>query len=126
MTRQDLLRLHFFSAASSAVVAHYPGCLLKVRGEPEKILGEQASDVLILIGKDDYWTPAADCLKYVEAQSGFPHAPTIKVHPGALHSFDSSLSPKFYGDHWLGRNDQAAEDSYVMTKAFFDARLKSK
>ena len=24
-----------------AVVAYYPGCLLKVRGEPEKILGER-------------------------------------------------------------------------------------
>jgi len=29
-------------------------------------------------------------------------------------------------DHLNGRNDEAAADSYVMTKAFFDARLKSK
>jgi dienelactone hydrolase len=54
-----------------AMVAYYPGCLLKVRGEPEKVLGEPASDVLILIGKNDDWALASDCLKYVEAQSGF-------------------------------------------------------
>ncbi len=57
---------------------------------PERILGEPASDLLILIGKDDTWTPAPDCLKYVELQSGFPHAPTIKVYPGALHTFDAA------------------------------------
>jgi len=28
-------------------------------------------------------------------------------------------------DHLNGRNDEAAADSYVMTKAFFDARIKS-
>jgi dienelactone hydrolase len=107
------------------MVAFYPPCLRKP-GWNAEVLGEPASDLLILIGKDDDWTPAADCLKYVELQSGFPHAPTIKVYPGALHAFDSHLIPRFYGDHLQGRNDPAAADSYVMTKAFFDARLKSK
>jgi dienelactone hydrolase len=108
-----------------AVVAYYPGCLRKVRGEPEKILGEPASDVLILIGTDDDWTPAPDCLKYVELQSGFPHAPTIKVYPGAVHAFD--LAFHLYYDqqgHMIGAHPEARADSYVMTKAFFDARLK--
>jgi dienelactone hydrolase len=112
-----------------AVVAYYPGCLRKVRGEPEKILGEPASDVLILIGTDDDWTPAADCLKYVELQSGFPHAPapTIKVYPGALHSFDLAGLPMLSSSgHMIGRNPEAAADSFVMTKAFLDARLKVK
>jgi dienelactone hydrolase len=109
-----------------AVVAYYPGCLRKP-GWTGDTLGEPASDLLILIGKNDDWVSAAECLKYVEAQSGFPHAPTIKVYPGAVHAFDS---PYRVGTdqqgHMQGRNDQAAEDSYVMTKAFFDARLKSK
>jgi len=110
-----------------AAVAYYPGCLLKVPGEPEKILGELASDVLILIGKDDDWAPAPDCLKYVELQSGFPHAVTIKVYPGAVHAFDSGGLPRPNNlGHMVGGNDEAAKDSYVMTKAFFDARLKSK
>jgi dienelactone hydrolase len=110
-----------------AVVAYYPGCLLKVRGEPEKVLGEPASDVLILIGENDDWTPAPDCLKYVELQSGFPHAPTIKVYPGAVHSFDAAF--RVYLDlegHMEGGHPEARADSYVMTNAFFDARLKSK
>ena len=110
-----------------AVVAYYPGCLLKVRGEPEKILGEPASDVLILIGENDDWTLAPDCLKYVELQSGFPHAPTIKVYPGAVHIFDAAF--RVYLDqegHMQGAHPEARADSYVMTKDFFDARLKSK
>ena len=107
------------------MVAYY---LLGLRkpGWNAEVLGEPGSDLLILIGKDDDWTLAADCLKYVELQSGFPHAPTIKVYPGALHAFNSAPYSKFYGDHLQGRNDPAAADSYVMTKAFFDARLKSK
>jgi dienelactone hydrolase len=110
-----------------AVVAYYPGCLLKMRGEPERILGEPASDVLILIGKDDTWTPAPDCLKYVELQSGFPHAPTIKVYPNAPHIFDAAF--RAYLDlegHLQGAHPEARADSYVMAKAFLDARLKAK
>jgi dienelactone hydrolase len=110
-----------------AVVAYYPGCLLKKPGELEKILGEPASDVLILIGKNDEWTPAADCLKYVELQSGFPHAPTIKVYPGAVHVFDIHF--QVYVDqegHSVGANPEARADSHVMAKPFLDARLKSK
>jgi dienelactone hydrolase len=102
-----------------ALVAFYPGCRAGVIGEP-------ASDLLILIGKDDTWTPASLCLKYLEEQSGFAHAPTIKVYPGAVHAFDSPFPPFFYMDHLNGRNDEVATDSYVVTKAFFDARLKSK
>ena len=110
-----------------AVVAYYPGCLLKVRGEPEKILGEPASDVLILIGENDDWTLAPDCLKYVELQSGFPHAPTIKVYPGAVHAFDAAYRVGLdeHG-HLQGAHPEARADSYVMTKTFLDARLKSK
>jgi dienelactone hydrolase len=108
-----------------AVVAYYPGCLLKVRGEPEKILGEPASDVLILIGKDDDWTPAPDCLKYVELQSGFPHAPTIKVYPGAVHSFDTAYGLFLDREgHSQGTHPKARADSFAMTSAFLDARLK--
>jgi dienelactone hydrolase len=110
-----------------AVVAYYPGCLLKVPGQPEKILGEPASDVLILIGKDDDSTPAADCLKYVELQSAFSRVPTIKVYPGATHLFDATF--RVYLDthgHLLGEHPVAKADSLVMTKDFLDARLKVK
>jgi len=102
-----------------ALVAFYPLCR-------DKVPGELASDLLILIGNNDNWAPASDCLKYLEGQSGFPRVPTIKVYPGALHAFDSPFSPTFYLDRLTGRNDEAATDSYAVTKAYFDARLKSK
>ena len=90
--------------------------------------GEPASDALILIGENDDWTPASDCLKYVELQSGFPHhAPTIRVYPGAAHSFDAAF--RVYVDqegHMQGAHPEARADSYVLAKAFLDARLKSK
>ena len=103
-----------------AVVAYYPGCLLKVRGEPEKILGEPASDVLILIGDNDGWTPAPDCLKYVELQSGFPHAPTIKVYPGAVHSFDAAFrlfldqEGHLQGEHPRGKGRLLRDDEGLL------------
>jgi len=77
--------------------------------------------------KDDDWTPAADCLKYVELQSAFPHAPTIKVYPGAVHVFDSHF--QVYVDqegHPVGAHPEARADSFATAKAFLDARLKSK
>ena len=98
-----------------------------MRGEPEKILAEPASDVLILIGDNDDWTPASDCLKYVELQSGFPRAPTIKVYPNAVHLFDGGFQVYVdQGGHAVGAHPEARADSYVMAKAFLDARLKSK
>ena len=81
----------------------------------------------ILIGDNDDWTPAPDCLKYVELQSGFPRAPTIKVYPGAVHSFDATF--RVYVDqegHMQGVHPEARADSFVMTKAFLDTRLKVK
>jgi dienelactone hydrolase len=109
-----------------AMVAFYPPCLRKT-GWNAEVLGEPANDLLILIGKDDTWTPAPDCLKYVEAQSGFPHAPTIKVYPGAVHAFDAAYRVGLdeHG-HLQGANPEARADSYLMTKAFLDARLKVK
>jgi dienelactone hydrolase len=113
-----------------ALVAYYPQCSRgkSVGGPPRmRVLGEPASDLLILIGKDDDQTPASDCQDYLKDQSGFPHAGTIKVYPGALHALDTGGLPQATREgHMIGSNAAAAEDSYVMTKAFFDARLKSK
>jgi hypothetical protein len=44
---------------------------------------------------------------------------------GAVQAFDSPFSPFFYMGHLNGSNDEAATDSYVVTKAYFDARIKS-
>jgi dienelactone hydrolase len=102
-------------------VAYYPGCSGKA------LVGPYVTDVLILIGKDDTWTPADLCIKTVAARAKDPHPPAIKVYPGALHSFDLGGLPTLSSSgHMIGGNPEAAADSYVMTKAFLDARLKMK
>jgi dienelactone hydrolase len=85
------------------------------------------TDVLILIGKNDTWTPADLCLKTVAARAKDPRPPAIKVYPGAVHSFDlGSLPVVTSSGHMVGGNPEAAADSFAMTKAFLDARLKVK
>jgi dienelactone hydrolase len=91
------------------------------------LAGPYVTDVLILIGKDDTWTPADLCLGTVAARAKDPHPPAIKVYPGALHSFDIGGLPMLSSSgHMIGGNAEAAADSFAMTKAFLDARLKSK
>jgi dienelactone hydrolase len=104
-----------------AAVAYYPWCSAGTITLP------YATDVLVLIGKDDTWTPADRCLKSVAARAGQAHPMTIKVYPGALHSFDLGTLPTLTSSgHMIGGNPEAAADSFAMTKAFLDARLKAK
>jgi dienelactone hydrolase len=104
-----------------AGVAYYPGC------SGRAIVGPYVTDVLILTGKNDTWTPADLCLKTVAARTNDTRPPTIKVYPGALHSFDLGTLPTLTSSgHMIGGNPEAAADSFVMTKAFLDARLKAK
>ncbi|HTB35509.1 MAG TPA: dienelactone hydrolase family protein [Reyranella sp.] len=103
-----------------AAVAYYPGC------NPNPPWRVAATDVLILIGKDDDWTLAANCEKQVIGKKDFPHPPRIKVYPGAIHGFDMGGLPRWTGDHMVGGNAGAAADSFAMTKAFLDDHLKGK
>jgi dienelactone hydrolase len=104
-----------------AGVAYYPTC------SGEALVGPYVTDVLILIGKNDTWTPADLCLKTVAARAKDPRPPAIKVYPGAVHSFDLGGLPVVTSSgHMVGGNAEAAADSFVMTKAFLDARLKVK
>ena len=103
-----------------AVVAYYPGCLTP------KNQAAFATDVLVLIGKDDDWSSADRCLKMVAAMAGTPHAPAIKVYPGAVHAFDTGGLPRFYADHYIGGNPEAAADSFAMTQDFLANHLKPK
>jgi dienelactone hydrolase len=104
-----------------AAVAYYPWCSAGAITLPF------ATDVLILIGKDDTWTPADRCVKTVASRSTQARPPAIKVYPGAVHSFDlGSLPTVTSSGHMVGGNPEAAADSFAMTKAFLDARLKAK
>jgi len=99
-----------------AAVAYYPGC----RRETAAL----ATDVLILIGDADDWASADRCVTYVGSLFAQSHKAEIKRYPGAYHAFDAQGAPRSYLGHTLGFHPAAAEDSFDMTRAFFDARLK--
>jgi dienelactone hydrolase len=104
-----------------AAVAYYPPC------SGGKILDPFSTDVLVLIGNDDTWTPADLCIKSAAARAKQAHPMSIKVYPGAGHDFDSGGLPKVSSSgHMTGGSPEAAADSFVMTKGFLDARLKPK
>ena len=79
-------------------VALYPGCAARLgAGAPSTGVYRPVAPLLILIGEKDDWTPAEPCRKLTDAaQAGYPV--TIKVYPGAYHSFDSDQPGALRGD----------------------------
>jgi dienelactone hydrolase len=110
-------------------VALYPSCALKPSREYKPI-----APLLILIGEKDDWTPAEPCRKLAEAARTAGHPVSIKIYPGAHHSFDSSSpvryvsarvnvnSPSGYGATTGGDRD-AWNDSIREVAAFFGRHL---
>jgi len=100
-----------------AVVAYYPYC--------PGIAPDLASDVQILIGSNDDWTPAQRCTDWLPMYAdGSPHKPLLKVYPGALHVFDANAPRRVYFGHHLAYDAAAAADSFRMTRHFLDSHLK--
>ena len=73
----------------AAAVALYPGCVASRRTWSNAGVYRPVAPLLILIGDKDDWTPAEPCRRLAEAaqQAGYPV--TVKIYPGAYHSFDS-------------------------------------
>ncbi|HUB97503.1 MAG TPA: dienelactone hydrolase family protein [Stellaceae bacterium] len=134
----------------AAGVALYPGCAAPfgawsiVRADGQRGPVTQFNGIyvplaplFILIGSDDDWTPAEHCRVMAEraAAQGFPVS--IKIYPGACHSFDNDR-PRRYVEARNNANqpdghgattcgDPAAwADAIVQVKSFFAARLKGK
>lgn len=94
-------------AGFAAAIALYPGCgsygdwSVVRSGEPGRPIVRYSgafkptAPLLILIGEDDDWTPAEPCRQLAAAAQAAGHPVTIKVYPGAHHSFDS-LAPTRY------------------------------
>jgi dienelactone hydrolase len=100
----------------AAAIALYPGCGVNYgdwhasrsagrTGPTVAFTGtyKPTAPLLILIGENDDWTPAAYCRSLAEAaqHAGYPVA--LKVYPGALHSFDSNSKVK-YNPERINRN----------------------
>ena len=135
----------------AAAIALYPSCAAQygswqgIRangarvGPPVAYSGvyKPIAPVLILIGEKDDWTPAAPCEHLAEAaqQQGYPVS--IKVYPGAFHSFDSFAPMRFdplrsnassLSGHGAttGGDSAAWADARQQVSAFFGHYLKGK
>ncbi|MFO1188237.1 MAG: dienelactone hydrolase family protein [Alphaproteobacteria bacterium] len=132
----------------AAGIALYPSCGVnlgdwrvtrqsRVRGPVTGYSGvfRPAAPVLILIGERDDWTPAAHCQQLAERSAAADEPVSIKVYPGAHHSFDSSRPEIFNPNRnninmpngkgaTTGGNRTAWSDSIVAATAFFAQYLK--
>lgn len=72
----DVYLSRFGNDRFRAAIAFYPGCLIR--------LLRLNAPLLILIGEEDDWTPAARCRR-MEVEPETPHEFTLKVYPGAYH-----------------------------------------
>ena len=136
-------RLRGFAAA----IAFYPGCgghfgawNVTRNGPFGPVTGyigtyRPVAPLLILIGEKDDWSPAEYCHEMAARAQAAGYPVTIKIYPGALHSFDSDRPPRYVADrHNINRpngmgattgGDPAAwTDSIAQVKAFFARYLK--
>jgi dienelactone hydrolase len=120
---------HGFTAA----IALYPSCDI---GSPRwNSEYKAAAPLLILSGELDDWTPAAPCVQLVEAATRAGSAATIKVYPGAHHSFDSAGPVRFVAERnnahapggrgaTTGGNPEAWADSRQQVAGFLERHLR--
>jgi dienelactone hydrolase len=99
----------------AAAVAFYPAC--DPPGSPLE------TDVLILIGEADEWTPAGRCIQWRNLVQANGHMVHLKTYPGALHAFDAPGRPHWFANHYVGRDPAAAADATAETKTFLDNHL---
>lgn len=101
----------------AAIVAYYPNC--------PPVAPPLATDVQILAGGADDWTPSQRCTdllaKYADAPA---HRPLLKIYPGAFHSFDADQPSRLYFGHQLAYDAAAAADSFDVAKQFLDSHLR--
>jgi dienelactone hydrolase len=122
----------------AAAVALYPACGVRF-GSWRANTGvyRPLAPLLILIGEKDDWTPAEPCRRLAEAAQKAGQPVTIKIYPGAHHSFDSAAPVRYVASRinmnsptkrgaTTGGDPQAWADSIREVEAFFGARLAKK
>ena len=82
-------------AGFAAAVALYPGCVASRRTWSNPGVYRPVAPLLILIGEEDDWTPAEPCRRLAEAAQQAGDPVTIKIYPGAHHSFDSRYPVRY-------------------------------
>lgn len=121
----------------AAAIALYPNCGIRLgdwRADGSGVYKPQAP-LLILTGELDDWTPAAPCKRMTDISQQAGHPVTIKIYPGAHHSFDSNRPVRYVATRMnanapggrgatTGGNAEAWADSIREVKAFFAKHLK--
>jgi dienelactone hydrolase len=120
-----------------SAVALYPDCGRSMGRWRADLSGvyQPVAPLLILIGENDDWTPAEPCRKLAEAAQKAGYPVTIKVYPGAHHSFDSSNPVRYVPTRvnsnspsgrgaTTGGDPKAWEDSIREVMVFFSQHLK--
>jgi dienelactone hydrolase len=99
--------------AFRAAVAFYPRCSGKLTG--------LKTPLLILIGRDDDWTPAKACLEMMPPGKSSPQS-ILKIYPGAYHGFDIFGADMNVmgasGSHHLQYNREAETDAINQVENF--------
>ena len=95
-----------------SIVAYYPPCFSWQNYPPTF-----TTDILLLLGDSDDWTPSKLCESMGKASSGSHPVKSI-VYPGAYHAFDHLRSPISYNGAHLEYNQSAASDSINKTIQF--------
>lgn len=94
-----------------AIVAYYPPCF-SWQSSPRF-----TTDVLLLLGESDDWTPPKLCESMAKAALGSYSVKYI-VYPGAFHSFDNPMPARDYMGYYLQYSPNAASDSINKTIQF--------
>ena len=81
----------------AAAVALYPGCRAALGSSRADGTGtyRAVAPLLILIGDQDDWTPAAPCVDLARSSRATEHPVEVVVYPGAHHSFDSDRPVRY-------------------------------
>ena len=116
-----------------AAVAFYPNCTRNYPGGPDF---RSYAPLYLLVGALDDWTPAAPCMALVERACAAGAPITIKVYPGAHHSFDAPSTPVRYRPEvrnhskpdgcsgaTVGTDPAARADAIAEVTGFLAARL---
>jgi dienelactone hydrolase len=137
-------RRHGFVAG----VALYPGCggqfgtwsVTRTSGNYGAITAysgvyQPIAPLRILVGDRDDWTPAKPCEELTERAEAAGYPVSIKVYPGARHSFDSSAPTRYLPNRrnansetgrgaTTGGDPAAWADAIKEVTAFFAKALK--
>lgn len=123
-------------AGYAAGVALYPSCTPGIRGWTSSSgVYRPIAPLRILVGEKDDWTPAEPCRQLAEASQKAGYPVTIKIYPGAHHSFDSPnpvryVATRINGNSPSGRGATTGGDATAWADAirevvaFFGEHLK--